>query len=131
MTPTGTNLLGLVKHCMAVESVYFGRVIDRPLPGKGGLDWHGGGDTELSGAFLSVRRDDFLGPDGLRLMAWRVRVTCVVHVRWCRLPMPAPPGTETPFRPSRADFIAVFISLLFSQLAVPMRPRCRDSGSRR
>ncbi|MFJ3384833.1 MULTISPECIES: DinB family protein [unclassified Curtobacterium] len=32
VTPTGTNVLGLVKHVAAVQSEYFGRVFDRPLP---------------------------------------------------------------------------------------------------
>jgi uncharacterized damage-inducible protein DinB len=32
MTPTGTNLLGLVKHLAAVEAGYFGFVFDRPFP---------------------------------------------------------------------------------------------------
>jgi uncharacterized damage-inducible protein DinB len=34
VTPTGTNLLGLVKHCAAVESGYFGEVMDRPFTGE-------------------------------------------------------------------------------------------------
>ena len=29
-TPTGTNLLGMLKHCAAVEADYFGPVFDRP-----------------------------------------------------------------------------------------------------
>ncbi|SMC84014.1 DinB family protein [Lentzea albidocapillata] len=33
LTPTGTNLLGLVKHAAGVELNYFGRVFDRPFPG--------------------------------------------------------------------------------------------------
>ncbi|HLS12964.1 MAG TPA: DinB family protein [Beutenbergiaceae bacterium] len=32
LTPTGTNLLGLVKHVAAVEAEYFGLVFDRPFP---------------------------------------------------------------------------------------------------
>lgn len=32
MTPTGTNLLGLVKHVAGVEADYLGRVFDRPFP---------------------------------------------------------------------------------------------------
>ena len=32
MTPTGTNLLGLVKHLAGVEYVYFGDSFDRPAP---------------------------------------------------------------------------------------------------
>ncbi|MFI9815427.1 DinB family protein [Saccharothrix variisporea] len=32
VTPTGTNLLGLVKHLSAVEIGYFGESFDRPFP---------------------------------------------------------------------------------------------------
>ncbi len=32
MTPTGTNLLGLVKHVAGVEAGYFGKVFGRPFP---------------------------------------------------------------------------------------------------
>jgi uncharacterized damage-inducible protein DinB len=32
MTPTGTNLLGLIKHLATWEARYFGQVFDRPLP---------------------------------------------------------------------------------------------------
>jgi uncharacterized damage-inducible protein DinB len=49
MTATGTNLLGLVKHCAAGELVYFGRLPGRPFPGEADLDWHEGDETELSG----------------------------------------------------------------------------------
>ncbi len=31
-TPTGTNLLGLLKHMASVEAEYFGLVFDRPFP---------------------------------------------------------------------------------------------------
>lgn len=34
LTPTGTNLLGLVKHLVAVESSYFGDTFGRPLPDR-------------------------------------------------------------------------------------------------
>jgi uncharacterized damage-inducible protein DinB len=57
MTPTGTNLLGLVKHCAAVESVYFGSVVDRPFPGQGDLDWHEGDDAELSGGLYATKAE--------------------------------------------------------------------------
>jgi hypothetical protein len=49
MTPTGTNLLGLVKHCAGVEAGYFGSIMDRPFPGEDDLDWHNDDDSELSG----------------------------------------------------------------------------------
>ncbi len=34
LTPTGTNLLGLIKHLAAVELGYFGLVFDRPFSGE-------------------------------------------------------------------------------------------------
>lgn len=37
VTPTGTNLLGLVKHLTIVEAWYFGRAFDRPFGEP--LDW--------------------------------------------------------------------------------------------
>jgi uncharacterized damage-inducible protein DinB len=49
MTPTGTNLLGLVKHCARVECGYFGEVMGRPFPGEHHLDWSDNDDEELSG----------------------------------------------------------------------------------
>jgi len=51
MTPTGTNLLGLVKHCAGVECGYFGQVMDRPFPGEDDLDWH---DDELGGGMYAT-----------------------------------------------------------------------------
>ncbi|MEU9172356.1 DinB family protein [Streptomyces sp. NPDC048420] len=33
LTPTGTNLLGLVKHLAGAEAIYFGETFGRPLPG--------------------------------------------------------------------------------------------------
>jgi uncharacterized damage-inducible protein DinB len=54
MTPTGTNLLGLVKHCAGVESGYFGSIMDRPFPGEDDLDWHHDDDDELSGHMYST-----------------------------------------------------------------------------
>jgi uncharacterized damage-inducible protein DinB len=37
MVPTGTNLLGIVKHVAAVEAGYFGEVFGRPFPEE--LPW--------------------------------------------------------------------------------------------
>ncbi|MGH3158897.1 MAG: DUF664 domain-containing protein [Streptosporangiaceae bacterium] len=34
LVPTGTNLLGLVKHLTATEFVYFGTTFGRPSPGR-------------------------------------------------------------------------------------------------
>ena len=32
MTPTGTNLLGVVKHVMGIEAGYLGACLNRPFP---------------------------------------------------------------------------------------------------
>lgn len=40
MVPTGTNLLGLVKHLASVEAGYFGVVFDRPFEEQ--MPWVGG-----------------------------------------------------------------------------------------
>ncbi|WP_033222725.1 DinB family protein [Kitasatospora phosalacinea] len=37
LTPTGTNLLGLVKHLTGAEAAYFGTTFDRPFEGGPGL----------------------------------------------------------------------------------------------
>ena len=41
LTPTGTNLLGLVKHLTITEAWYFGEVFGRPFPER--LPWRGDG----------------------------------------------------------------------------------------
>jgi uncharacterized damage-inducible protein DinB len=56
MTPTGTNLLGLVKHCAAVDFMYFGQVLDRPFPGEDDLDWHED-DAELGGGMYATETE--------------------------------------------------------------------------
>jgi uncharacterized damage-inducible protein DinB len=56
MTPTGTNLLGLVKHCAGVECQYFGDVVDRPFPGEQ-LDWREDDDAELSGHMYATQAE--------------------------------------------------------------------------
>ncbi|WP_425955686.1 DinB family protein [Xylanimonas sp. McL0601] len=38
-TATGTNLLGLVKHCIAVEVGYLGYTFDRPWPDLDEIPW--------------------------------------------------------------------------------------------
>ncbi len=57
MTPTGTNLLGLVKHCAGVECQYFGSVVDRPFPGEDDLDWHDRDDAKLSGHLYATEAE--------------------------------------------------------------------------
>jgi hypothetical protein len=43
MTPTGTNILGLVKHLVGVESGYLGDCVGRPTPLR--LPWHEDGSV--------------------------------------------------------------------------------------
>ena len=38
MTPTGTNLLGVVKHLASVQAGYFGETFGRPVPGERPFD---------------------------------------------------------------------------------------------
>jgi hypothetical protein len=45
MTPTGTNLLGLVKHLACVEAGYFGDTFGRPFPDD--LSWLESGDRQV------------------------------------------------------------------------------------
>ena len=44
MTPTGTSLLGLVKHCAWVEAGYFGETFGRPFPEA--APWDGDDDAD-------------------------------------------------------------------------------------
>lgn len=53
LTPTGTNLLGLVKHVSVVEAGYLGVVFARPFPEP--LPW---GDDAEPDADLWVREDE-------------------------------------------------------------------------
>jgi uncharacterized damage-inducible protein DinB len=60
LTPTGTNLLGLVKHVASVESEYLGLVFGRPFPGD--LPWSAG-DAEPDAdmwALPEERREDIV-----------------------------------------------------------------------
>ena len=62
MTPTGTSLLGLVKHCAYVEASYFGETFDRPFPEPDA--WDGEDDPDPHDdlyAFATESRDDILG----------------------------------------------------------------------
>jgi Protein of unknown function (DUF664) len=55
MTPTGTNLLGLVKHLAGVEYVYLGDSFDRPAPET--LSWNEDGSV-WDGADMWVKPDE-------------------------------------------------------------------------
>ncbi|ROS77677.1 uncharacterized protein DUF664 [Curtobacterium sp. PhB130] len=58
VTPTGTNVLGLVKHVAAVQSEYFGQVFDRPLPDPPA--WHDSDDDRDMYATLDETMADIV-----------------------------------------------------------------------
>lgn len=68
MTPTGTNLLGLVKHLASVELGYFVESFGRPLPVE--LPWHADEADDNADMFATAEesRDDIVG---LYHLAWR------------------------------------------------------------
>lgn len=61
LVPTGTNLLGLVKHLASVEAGYFGMVFDRPFPDT--RSWMGDGaePNEDMWATPAESRDAIIG----------------------------------------------------------------------
>jgi hypothetical protein len=61
LTPTGTNLLGLVKHVASISAEYFGLVFDRPFPEA--LPWFedGAEDNADMWAAAGESREDIVG----------------------------------------------------------------------
>ncbi|MEU0269527.1 DinB family protein [Nocardioides sp. NPDC006303] len=67
-TPTGTNLLGIIKHVTGVEAVYLGATFGRPFPHPGELiseeqwdidpqaDWYATEDETIEGIIDLYRR---------------------------------------------------------------------------
>lgn len=60
MTPTGTNLLGLVKHLTAGELTYFARTFDRPTPDLSYLDTFDPWENEDMWARADEPRDEIV-----------------------------------------------------------------------
>jgi Protein of unknown function (DUF664) len=59
MTPTGTSLLGMIKHLTAIESEYFGNVFDRPFAEP--VPWAGALDNSDMWATADESRDHIVG----------------------------------------------------------------------
>jgi uncharacterized damage-inducible protein DinB len=61
LTPTGTNLLGLVKHVAGVEAGYFGEILGRPFPEP--LPWYDEGAEPNADMWATEHetRDDITG----------------------------------------------------------------------
>lgn len=66
-TPTGTNLVGVLKHCLNVEAIYLGDTFGRPFPQPGVLsseeldedpqaDWYATEDETVAGIIDLYRR---------------------------------------------------------------------------
>ncbi|WP_026413515.1 DinB family protein [Actinomadura oligospora] len=94
MTPTGTNLLGLVKHLAGVESVYFGETFGRAFPEH--LPWMD--DTAEKNA------DMWATPDESRadILALYERVRAFSDATIAELPLDAP-GRVAWWPDERAD----------------------------
>lgn len=84
LTPTGTNLLGLVKHLATLEQEYFGACLGRPFGEK--LPWV---DDIENG---DPNADMFATPDESRedILSLRARVTEFVDAVIDELPLDAP-----------------------------------------
>jgi hypothetical protein len=78
MTPSGTNLLGLVKHCAGVECQYFGGVVDRPFSGEDELDWREDDDAELSGHMYATAAESREQVTGFYRRVW-VHSDATIH----------------------------------------------------
>ncbi|GAA2267259.1 hypothetical protein GCM10010145_47160 [Streptomyces ruber] len=90
LTPTGTNLLGLVKHVASVELGYFGDTFGRPFFGEKPPPWWYTEDPELNSdmwATADESREDIVG---LYRRAWEhsdstiatLALDAVGHVPW-------------------------------------------------
>ena len=76
LTPTGTNLLGLIKHLATWEARYFGEVFDRPFPeplprwddeaasGAVGTDPQSAARQEYDAAYFENHHEDRAGRQG-------------------------------------------------------------------
>lgn len=67
LTPTGTNLLGLVKHVAGCAAEYFGSVFDRPFPEP--LPWFDEG-AEENADFWATPEQSRVDVLGLHERAW-------------------------------------------------------------
>ena len=56
MTATGTNLLGVVKHLIGIEAVYFGLCLGRPFGES--LPWIDGAESDLPNADMWAREEE-------------------------------------------------------------------------
>jgi uncharacterized damage-inducible protein DinB len=93
MTPTGTNLLGLVKHLAYVEMGYFGGVFGRPVPEAEA--WTDDGDAEPNWDMWATAEESPAHVVELYRQAW-------AHADATIEPLPlGAPGSVSWWRPER------------------------------
>jgi Protein of unknown function (DUF664) len=88
LTPTGTNLLGLVKHLASIESGYLGDCLGRPSPIR--LPWVEDGSIWDGADMWATPSQSRAGLTGLYQSAWRhsdesiseLGLTAPAHVPW-------------------------------------------------
>ncbi|MFE3518531.1 DinB family protein [Streptomyces sp. NPDC059166] len=71
LTPTGTNLLGLVKHCAGVELGYFGDTFGRPFFTGPAPRWWWAGDPDPQADMWAAADESREEIVGLYRAAWR------------------------------------------------------------
>jgi hypothetical protein len=69
LTPTGTNLLGLVKHLAGCEFGYFGHVFGRPAPVE--LPWANPGAAANADMWATPEQSTEFIVDGLYRRSWK------------------------------------------------------------
>lgn len=88
LTPTGTNLLGLLKHVAGVAAGYLGETFDRPFPEP--LPWYDEGNGDPNGDMWATADESRADIVGLYERAWAhadatidaLPLDAVGHVPW-------------------------------------------------
>ncbi|MGW6442469.1 DinB family protein [Lentzea sp. NPDC055074] len=101
LTPTGTNLLGLVKHLAGVEAGYFGDCLGRPFPEKLPFDVDADPNSDMF-ATAGESREDVLG-----LFA---RATAFADTSIEELPLDAP--GVVPWWPEERKYVTLHLLLV-------------------
>jgi uncharacterized damage-inducible protein DinB len=89
-TPTGTNLLGLVKHCASVEIGYLGLTFGRPWPDMSEVPWLA--SWSLDDADADLQADWYATPDesAAHVLDLYRRVWAFADATIAELPLDAP-----------------------------------------
>jgi len=88
LTPTGTNLLGLVKHLVGIELAYLGDSVGRPAPVR--LSWVEDGSIWDGADMWATEEETLVEILGLYRAAWQhadesiaqLRLDVPAHVTW-------------------------------------------------